>query len=325
MDSNLNSETNFYEKYLEKNEYYSNIQEFDLLEEEDNNNKDDNNNNNNNLESSNDIIKEYIFRDQDEKGLLLHNLLSKEESDKIIKISEEKGFEECSQRKDYRNCMRIVVKNEKLSNQIWKRIKNLIKTIEITENKQEQIENGIHPCLNIDGSWEPIRVSELWRICKYFPGGHFAPHYDGNYVIDNNCRSFKTIMLYLNDNFQFGSTHFLHNDCLLYRDPQTLLFCSQPQHIHFSISPRTGSALIFNHMLAHEGQQVLSSPKYILRSEIIFQRSSLPPLLTSSQLLAQQLLVQAEFLEKEGQSMQAMQLYRRAFKLYPELELNYNN
>ena len=39
----------------------------------------------------------------------------------------------------------------------------------------------------------------MFRICRYYPGGHFNPHYDGFFELSPNDRSMKTIMVYLND------------------------------------------------------------------------------------------------------------------------------
>lgn len=39
-----------------------------------------------------------------------------------------------------------------------------------------------------------------------------------------------------------------------------------------SVSPRAGTALIFNHDTLHEGQVVTAGTKYIIRTEIMFRR-----------------------------------------------------
>lgn len=49
----------------------------------------------------------------------------------------------------------------------------------------------------------------MFRLCRYLPGGHFAPHFDGPYVQDQNVRSLQTFMLYLNGDFEGGSTNFV--------------------------------------------------------------------------------------------------------------------
>ena len=41
------------------------------------------------------------------------------------------------------------------------------------------------------------------------PGGHFAPHFDGYFARSTQERSLQTFMLYLNGNFEGGSTNFV--------------------------------------------------------------------------------------------------------------------
>ena len=41
------------------------------------------------------------------------------------------------------------------------------------------------------------------------PGGHFAPHFDGYFARSTQERSLQTIMLYLNGDFEGGSTNFV--------------------------------------------------------------------------------------------------------------------
>lgn len=78
-------------------------------------------------------------------------------------------------------------------------------------------------------------------------------------------------------------------------------------------------ALVFNHGLLHEGDALLSGKKYILRSEIMFSR--VDPLETSpKETEAIELKRQAELLESQDQPYEAVRLYRRAFKLCPEIE-----
>ena len=48
------------------------------------------------------------------------------------------------------------------------------------------------------GSWQPQEINSRWRLCSYSPGGHFCPHYDGEYKIDSRNKSLQTCQLYLN-------------------------------------------------------------------------------------------------------------------------------
>lgn len=55
-------------------------------------------------------------------------------------------------------------------------------------------------------------------------------------------------MVYLNDDFEGGDTHFEH----------------------LAIRPQTGMALIFVHELRHEGSAVVRGRKYVLRSDVMY-------------------------------------------------------
>lgn len=58
-------------------------------------------------------------------------------------------------------------------------------------------------------------------MCKYEPGGHFAPHFDGHYVLQGDdeatVRSLKTFMMYLNGGFLGGTTNFVDESQTLYQ------------------------------------------------------------------------------------------------------------
>ena len=63
--------------------------------------------------------------------------------------------------------------------------------------------------VNIDGvNWELSRIMDYWRYCKYSPGQHFSPHYDGSKVLLSHEMSVFTINIYLNDCFIGGGTRY---------------------------------------------------------------------------------------------------------------------
>ena len=57
-------------------------------------------------------------------------------------------------------------------------------------------------------------------------------------------------MVYLNEGFGGGATEF---------DDR-------------SVEPQTGQALVFEHRLRHQGAEVTRGTKYVLRSDIMFER-----------------------------------------------------
>ncbi|WP_434345440.1 2OG-Fe(II) oxygenase [Myxococcus virescens] len=81
---------------------------------------------------------------------------------------------------------------------------------------------------------------------------HSAPHFDGAFVRTRDERSLLTFMVYLNECPGGGATNFLS--------------------LGHSVTPRTGSALLFNHHLLHEGATVTQGRKYALRTDPMYRR-----------------------------------------------------
>ncbi|MEM1357259.1 MAG: 2OG-Fe(II) oxygenase [Bacteroidota bacterium] len=93
-------------------------------------------------------------------------------------------------------------------------------------------------------------LNERFRFYKYRPGHRFRQHQDGSYIRNINEWSEYTFMVYLNEGMSGGATNFLK----------------------LPVFPETGKALIFNHKLLHEGAEVTSGTKYVLRSDVMYRR-----------------------------------------------------
>ncbi|MEO8843563.1 MAG: 2OG-Fe(II) oxygenase [Kofleriaceae bacterium] len=96
-----------------------------------------------------------------------------------------------------------------------------------------------------------VGINERFRCYRYEPGQRFAPHRDGYFARNDQERSLLTFMVYLNDDFTGGETAFLGYAC--------------------SARPRVGTALLFQHLLDHEGCVVKSGVKYVLRSDVMYR------------------------------------------------------
>ena len=94
-------------------------------------------------------------------------------------------------------------------------------------------------------------VNERFRCYRYAQGQRFAPHYDGAFCRSAHEVSQLTLMVYLNDGFGGGTTKFYDHEC--------------------EVAPRTGHALLFQHMQLHEGAVVTSGVKYVLRSDVMYR------------------------------------------------------
>ena len=95
-----------------------------------------------------------------------------------------------------------------------------------------------------------IALSPYFRFYKYVSGQKFNMHKDGQQQVGENI-SYFTFIVYLNENCIGGSTKFRLDD--------------------ISIKPKTGSLLIFEHRLWHQGEEVISGEKYILRTDIVYE------------------------------------------------------
>ncbi len=95
-----------------------------------------------------------------------------------------------------------------------------------------------------------VGVNERFRCYRYEPGQRFAPHYDGAFTRSSTERSELTLMVYLNGDFTGGRTAF--------------------EELGVVVTPRAGTALLFQHLLLHEGCVVQSGVKYVLRSDVMY-------------------------------------------------------
>lgn len=94
-------------------------------------------------------------------------------------------------------------------------------------------------------------IKERMRCYRYRVGEYFAPHGDQSYPGGPGERSLLTLMIYLNDDFVGGQTAFLELDQV--------------------ITPVRGRALLFQHMVLHEGRAVTEGTKYVLRSDVFYR------------------------------------------------------
>ncbi|MBP9087255.1 MAG: 2OG-Fe(II) oxygenase [Kofleriaceae bacterium] len=110
----------------------------------------------------------------------------------------------------------------------------------------------------IEGSLPPVLcamravgANERFRCYRYQPGQQFAAHFDGAYERNSHERSLLTLIVYLNDDFEGGRTAFLD--------------------FGIEAMPKVGTALVFQHLLLHEGSVVHSGVKYAMRSDIMYR------------------------------------------------------
>jgi hypothetical protein len=104
---------------------------------------------------------------------------------------------------------------------------------------------------HIPASWGGMQacgLNERFRYCRYRPGQRFAWHVDGSYERANGEKSLLTLLLYLNEGYEGGATRF--GAC--------------------EVKGQRGMALLFDHKLRHEGEELRRGIKYVLRSDVMF-------------------------------------------------------
>tara|TARA_R110000824_G_scaffold113429_3_gene263135 strand:+ start:819 stop:1361 length:543 start_codon:yes stop_codon:yes gene_type:complete len=170
----------------------------------------------------------------------VEDFISKGFCNKIIKMAESNGFEqELSAAKGavfkkYRNNDRVTFNDSTLARQLWEKMKD-------------------DPHLKNPG-WQPIGLNERFRVYRYSgPEQYFASHFDGSYErIPFVERSYVTLLIYLNEDFDGGETSFI--------DGET--------------KPKTGLAsLMTQGNYLHESREVTNGTKYVLRTDVMYRRT----------------------------------------------------
>ena len=105
--------------------------------------------------------------------------------------------------------------------------------------------------------WTVHGMNERFRYYRYDVGQRFRLHYDGSFWRNAEEESQLTFMVYLNDDYGGGATDFYYENCRL----------------KASVKPRRGMALVFAHAQLHEGAPVTSGRKYVLRTDVMYERS----------------------------------------------------
>ncbi|WAQ99480.1 hypothetical protein MAR_023853 [Mya arenaria] len=150
---------------------------------------------------------------------------------------------------DVRNNTRCIWDTVEEADRIWQRIK---------EHVPEEFKT--HKVLGLN---------ERLRFLKYKPGEYFKPHMDGSYFRDNGEKSFVTIQLYLNE----ASKHYL--SMLLHGfEGGSTTFMDFDEINPVEVVPKTGSILVFQHDIMHEGSLLKKGKKYAMRTDVMYSATS---------------------------------------------------
>jgi len=179
--------------------------------------------------------------EEEESIVTISNFLSPQECDQFIQLTLAQGYEEApittfrgfAMRPDIRNNTRVMKDDVALAAQLWERMKHLVPTT--------------HRRI---GSWQPHGLNERLRFYRYTQGQYFKWHSDGPFIRSQREVSLFTAMVYLNEDFEGGTTDFQ----------------SGP-----TVRPQRGMLLLFEHSLMHQGAPVRSGCKYVLRTDVMYR------------------------------------------------------
>lgn len=182
----------------------------------------------------------------------------------LIEQSEKMKFSDIKKEYDasYREADRVVVKCESLARMIWEKLRKCLKRRDVFEIMPYGFGSA--------GVWAPVGINPCFRFTRYSPGHHFKPHKDGLFVMTNDYRTIYTVVIYLNEDFEGGQTVFYETEPNQnVSDYESLSLKTMKE-----ILPSIGKAVVFNHDTLHAAKEVLKGTKYILRTDILFQRIS---------------------------------------------------
>lgn len=173
--------------------------------------------------------------------LEVDSFLTEEECKGHIEWAENHGFEEALiqdrhkgqvMNKDIRDNDRVVVDRKDLATELFDKVKEYL---------PEEIEG-----------FKLHELNERFRFYRYKEGQQFKVHPDGHYKRNDKEISMVTMIVYLNEDFEGGSTEFV-----------------MP---HAKIEPKTGKLLLFRHNQLHKGNPVPEGTKYVLRTDVMYKK-----------------------------------------------------
>ena len=147
-------------------------------------------------------------------------------------------------RRDIRDNERCILTDAALASALWERLRA----------------RGAFPERLEGGALRAARLNERLRFYRYEAGQSFAKHMDDAYTAESGEVSQLTVLLYLNGGFGGGATR--------------LCTWEEPDERAVEVQPTAGAAFIFDHKLLHSSTPCASGRKYVMRSDVIYERVS---------------------------------------------------
>lgn len=119
-----------------------------------------------------------------------------------------------------------------------------------------------------------VGVNPMFRVIQYNEGEFLVPHYDDTWVKNKFQRSLKTLIIGVDtDSCIGGETQFIQDsqNTLSYKERNFSDKEKLNTDVFKSIKLGAGEALIFDHRILHQGNNVMSGKKTIIRTELIYE------------------------------------------------------
>jgi len=169
--------------------------------------------------------------------------------------------------------------SEQLANYLFARLSPVLPAVRIMEQFTPADWEGAPV-------WRSVAVSPLMRFIKYHPGGLLVPHYDAPFDYYDGKRTLMSMVVYLtaSSSHNGGATRFILDPQtvepvvpLAQRDYNDWSRLSRPDEIIASLYPLPGAAILMDHRVLHDSQELSSGTKIIMRTDIVFERCGLAP------------------------------------------------
>ncbi len=176
----------------------------------------------------------------------VHHAFTATECADLLRTAERTGFHEAPvttsggfvMAPDIRNNTRVIHDDPRLADTLWGRLAPAVPA-------------------RID-AWSAVGLNERFRFYRYTPGQFFAWHHDGAFHRNEREQSLVTLMIYLDEGFEGGSTDF-----------------DVPESdAPIRVVPELGMVLLFHHRLRHQGAPVVRGVKHVLRTDVMYRRDA---------------------------------------------------
>ncbi|XP_021374477.1 probable prolyl 4-hydroxylase 3 isoform X2 [Mizuhopecten yessoensis] len=183
-------------------------------------------------------------------AFMLYNVFSKEECEEFIKHTRKLGYQEA--------LVNIGFGRQKKMTDVRNNDRCIWDTLEESGKILNRIKPYLPPVWN---HHKLVGLNERLRTLYYQPGQYFKPHFDGEYRRTNGERSYVTVQVYLNEGFKGGETTFMDS----------------PEKELCPVVPKTGSVLVFQHDILHEGSTLIAGEKFTIRTDVMYSGARVDP------------------------------------------------